>query len=77
MKTGKAVDDQFQPMRFFLVMEDPEGSATLAACLWNIDERSGYEAEVAAAKTSFGELAFTATWEEGHFRACTYCPRSA
>ena len=64
-------------MRCVLVVEGLEGSATQAACLWNIDERSGYEAEVAAAQTSFGELAFTATWEEGHFRACTYCPRSA
>ncbi len=77
MKTGKAVDDQLQPMRCVLVVEVLEGSATQAACLWRTDERSGYEADIAAVKTSFGELAFTAAWEEGHFTACTYCPRSA
>ena len=60
MKTDKAVDDRFHPMRFPLVMEDLEGSATQAACLWNTDERSGYQADAAAAKTSLGELAFTA-----------------
>jgi len=54
--------------------------SALAASLWGAaekaraehsmplpaDEREEYEADVAAAKTSLGELAFAAAWEEGH-----------